>query len=507
MGTRDTRTKDKALRRSGKPPERPGGPPRRQAADSTQRSTPHRQAPRPSQRPTQRPAPGEVAEVVIGRLDEDGLGVAQLGGHELRVPLALPGERVEVNLGRRGAGAAYGRLERVLLPSVHRVPSPCRHAGSCVACPLVAMAYEAQLALKRERVGEAIGRYPRLAGTEVREVWAAPDPLGYRATAKLSLARTRSGVIVGMNRPGSRMVVDTPACPVHHPLVNAVAVAVRKEATRLRLDVFDPETERGLLRFVVVKVAPARRSAMVVLVASRRDLGTLTRLAKGLEAQVPEVVSVFGSVNTSDSGMVLGREMFRILGAPDLFDQVGDVRLRISPAAFFQVNHAQAARIYAQVREWAALTKAETALDLYCGIGPIALHLARDAGRVLGIELVPDAVRDARANAEANGLGNCSFRAGDAIELLRSAAGRVERPAVAVVNPPRAGCEPAVLSALAGLRPRALLYVSCNPDTLARDLDLLAGHGFRTAEVQPVDMFPQTAHVECIARLAPSGRS
>lgn len=453
-----------------------------------------------------RPSPGRLREVVIERLDGEGLGVARLGGHELRVPLTLPGERVEVSLGRPGAGAAYGRLERVLLPSARRVPSPCRHAGSCVACPLIAMAYEAQLALKRERVSEAIGRYPRLAGTEVREVWAAPEPLGYRATAKLSLARTRSGVIVGMNRPGSRMVVDTPACPVHHPLVNAVAVAVRKETARLRLDVFDPETGRGLLRFVVVKVAPARRSAMVVLVASRRDMGSLTRLAKGLEARVPEVVSVFGSVNTSDSGMVLGREVYRILGAPDLFDRVGDIRLRISPAAFFQVNHAQAARVYAQVREWAALTKAETALDLYCGIGPIALHLARDAGRVLGIELVVDAVRDARASAEANKLGNCSFRAGDAIELLRSAAGRAERPAVAVVNPPRAGCEPAVLSALAGMRPRALLYVSCNPDTLARDLDLLAGHGYRTAGVQPVDMFPQTAHVECIARLAPSGR-
>ena len=456
--------------------------------------------------PKPRPTESERAEVVIGRLDEDGLGVARLGGHDLRVPLALPGERVQVNLGRRGAGATYGRLERVVLSSIHRVPSPCRHLGSCVGCPLIAMAYEAQLAVKRERVREAIGRHPCLVGVAIPEVWAAPEPLGYRTTAKLSFARTRSGVIVGMNRPGSRLVVDTSSCPVHHPLVNAVATAVREEAARLRIEVFDPETARGLLRFLVVKVSPARHSAMVVLVASRRDLGTLTRLAKGLGARVPEVVSVFGSVNTSDSGMVLRREMFRILGAPDLFDQVGDVRLRISPAAFFQVNHAQAARIYARVREWAALTKAETALDLYCGIGPIALHLARAAGRVLGIEIVPDAVRDARANAEANGLANCSFRAGDAVELLRSVGGRAERPAVAVVNPPRAGCEPPVLSALAELGPRALLYVSCHPATLARDLDILSGYGYRTAEVQPVDMFPQTAHVECVARLEPARR-
>jgi len=442
---------------------------------------------------------------VIARLDEDGLGVAQLGGLDLRVPLALPGERVEVDLGRRGAGAAYGRLERVLLPSPHRVPSLCRHAGSCVGCPLIAMAYPAQLALKRDRVRDAIGRYSRLAGAAIHEVWGAPEPLGYRATAKLSVARSRAGLVVGMNRPGSRLVVDTSSCPVHHPLVNAVAAAVRAEVARLRLEVFDPETERGLLRFLVVKVSPARRSAMVLLVVSRREVGLLARLAKGIEARVPEVVSVFGSVNTSDSGMVLGRETFRLLGAPDLFDQVGEVRLRISPLSFFQVNHAQAARIYARVRDWAALGPADTALDLYCGIGPIALHLARDAGRVAGIEIVPDAVRDARASAEANRLGNCSFRAGDAVELLRSVAARLGRPAVAVVNPPRAGCEPGVLVALAGLRPRTLLYVSCHPDTLARDLDLLAGQGFRTAEVQPVDMFPETAHVEAVARLEPAG--
>jgi 23S rRNA (uracil1939-C5)-methyltransferase len=440
--------------------------------------------------------------VVIERLDEDGLGVARLGGHELRVPLALPGEHVEVSLGGRGAGATFGRLEEVLTRSVHRVPTRCRHAGGCVGCPLIPMAYPAQVEFKGRRVREAIGRYPRLVGAVIHEVWAAPEPLGYRATAKLSLSRTRSGVVVGMNRPGSRHVVDTSSCPVHHPLVNAVAVAVREEAQRQRVEVFDPESGRGLLRFVVIKVSPARRSAMVVLVATRREIGTLSRLAKGVTARVAEIVAVFGNVNTSEGGMVLGREMFRIQGAPDLYDTVGDVRLRISPAAFFQVNHAQAARIYAQVREWAALTRQDTALDLYCGIGPIALHLARDAGRVLGIEIVPDAVRDAKANAEANGLDNCSFRSGDAVELLHSVSGRAEPPSVAVVNPPRGGCEPAVLAALADVRPQTLLYVSCNPDTLARDLDCLAGRGYHTVEVRPVDMFPQTPHVECVARLA-----
>lgn len=448
----------------------------------------------------------EQVELEIGWLDDEGAGVGRVAGLEVKVPLSLPGERVVATVERRGRDEVRARLDRVLKASPDRAASRCPHAGTCLSCPLIHMAYGAQLRFKAERIRSALARYGGLNGVAGRGVWGADETFGYRATAKLAVARGRSGVIVGMYAPGTRQVVDATSCPVHHPLINAVAAALRDEVRQQRVPVLEPGSGRGLLRFVVVRVSPARRTAMVTLVVTRRDLAELTRLAKGLVARLAEIVGVHASVNVSDSGMVLGQGTFRVLGAPDLFDLLGDVRLKISPSAFFQVNHSQAARIYAQVRTWAGLTAAECALDLYCGIGGIAMHLAHDARHVLGIDIVPGAIRDARANAAANGISNCTFRAGNALGLLRETFGRTGAPAVAVVNPPRSGCEPGVLSALAALRPRMLAYVSCSPDTLARDLDVLAGMGYVTAELQGVDMFPQTAHVECVARLAPSGR-
>jgi 23S rRNA (uracil1939-C5)-methyltransferase len=196
-----------------------------------------------------------------------------------------------------------------------------------------------------------------------------------------------------------------------------------------------------------------------------------------------------------------------MVGVPDLIDQVGDIRLRIAPTSFFQVHNEQAARIYAQVRQWAKLQPQETAIDLYCGIGGIALNLANDAGRVIGIEASEEAVRNARENARMNDLTNCTFLAGDAAELVHDLAMEVTAGSVAVVNPPRGGCDEEVLAALAALAPRAMIYVSCNPETLARDLDLLQRLGYGTEEVQPVDMFPQTPHVESVARLTPVGKA
>ncbi|HXV21965.1 MAG TPA: 23S rRNA (uracil(1939)-C(5))-methyltransferase RlmD, partial [Desulfuromonadales bacterium] len=223
------------------------------------------------------------------------------------------------------------------------------------------------------------------------------------------------------------------------------------------------------------------------------------------QKKVPEVVSVQQNVNPSEGNAIFGRETLRILGTPDLLDMVGNIRLRIAPASFFQVNNEQAARIYALVRQWAQLSRQEVALDLYCGIGGIALHLAADAGRVIGIESVEEAVRNAKENARMNGLANCTFLAGDAAELIEDLVSQVQPGSVAVLNPPRSGCERQVLEAVAGLQPRTLIYVSCAPETLARDLDILAVLGYRTAEVQPVDMFPQTPHVESVARLVPAG--
>lgn len=444
-----------------------------------------------------------LIEISIDSLNEEGLGIGRHEGKEVLVAGALPGEKVGIAVERAGQRRVIGKLVRVIVPHPRRITSPCKQVNLCQGCLLASLDYAAQLEFKGDRIGRALSRYRSLNHVQRHPVWAATHPLGYRTSAKLTFGRVRGQVRIGMYRRGTHDVVDIGDCPIHHPLINRIVRTVKDEVTRQEIFVYDPVKKRGLLRYLTIRVSPTFDKALVTFVTAERNFREITHLAKWLQKKVTEVIGVHQNVNASEGNIIFGRETLRILGAPDLIDQVGEVRLRIAPTAFFQVNNEQAARIYELVRSWAALSRTEFALDIYCGIGGIALHLAQDAGRVIGIEAVEEAVRNARENARLNGLSNCDFRSGDAAEKLEELAEEIPAGAVAVLNPPRGGCEASVLQAVAELAPRTLIYVSCDPETLARDLDLLAGFGYRTEEVQPVDMFPQTPHVETVARLVP----
>lgn len=448
-----------------------------------------------------------LVEIDIERLNSDGLGVARRQGKEVLVAGALPGERVAISIEHEGQRREVGRLQRILDPSPMRRPSPCKSLSACQGCSLMSMHYPQQLRFKQDKVQEAFGRVPELKDAAIQPVLGADQPLGYRTSVKLALGRHKGRIVIGLYRRGSHDVVDTGACPLHHPLINRIVEVVRDEIARQDIYLYNPVSRRGLLRYLLIKVSPANGKAMVTFVTSQKDFKRIPILAKWVMRKVPQIVSVQQNVNASGGNVILGRETLRMIGQPDLFDQVGDIRLRISPTSFFQVNHAQAARIYSLVRQWAALRDNEYALDLYCGIGGIALHLARDAGQVVGIEMVEEAVRNAQQNAVLNQLGNCRFLAGDTAHLLEDLATSIPQPAVAVLNPPRGGCQTEVLQAVASLQPRVMIYVSCNPETLARDLAELIRLGYRCDAVQPVDMFPQTAHIETVVRLSRGGHS
>ncbi len=445
--------------------------------------------------------PKPQQEFTIERLDDEGIGIAAWKGKTVLVAGALPGEKVLTEIEHEGQRTVVARpLKRLTNARVRSRRKACTHAEACLGCPLIAMDYAAQLRFKQDKVVQALAAHPQLQEALVHPIWEAPQQLGYRCTAKLVIGKERGKVKIGLYRRHSHQVVDIGDCPLHHPLINRVVAVVREEIERQGIYVYNPARDTGLLRYLAVRVSPGRNEAMVTFVTAERDYREITHLAKWLVKKVPEVVSVHQNVNASSGNVILGSQTLKMLGHPSLLDQVGDLRLRISPTSFFQVNHDQAARIYRQVRDWAGLSKDQGALDLYCGIGGIAMNLAQDAGGVIGVEVVEEAVRNAADNARLNGLDNCRFRAGDAGELLEDLALEI-RPAVATVNPPRKGCELEVLKSLAALAPPTLIYVSCNPQTLGRDLALLADAGYRTLEVQPVDMFPQTPHVESVARL------
>ncbi len=440
-----------------------------------------------------------TVQVTISQLNDEGIGIARHEGKELLVAGALAGEKVLVAIEYSGQRRSIGLLRRVLEKSPLRITAPCKLADRCQGCALIPMNYSAQLRYKEARLKQALASYTALQSLQPQPIWAAEHPLGYRTNAKLALSKERGQIHIGLYRRGTHQVVDIEGCPLHHPLINRIVGVVKDEIQRQKIYIYDPQTRRGLLRYLLVKVSPKTGKAMVTFVAAERNYREITHLAKWLMRKVPEVVSVHQNINGSTGNVVMGRETIRMLGGPDLIDQVGDIRLRISPTSFFQVNHEQAGRIYDLVRRWTHLDRTLTALDLYCGIGGIALHLAKDAGDVTGIEVVEEAVRNACENARMNNLSNCHFRAGDSAELIHDLVpGSID---AAVVNPPRSGCQPEVIEALAGLAPATIIYVSCNPTTLARDLDLLQTTGYTTTDLQPVDMFPQTVHLETVVRL------
>ncbi len=443
----------------------------------------------------------EIIKVTIEELDHDGVGQARHAGKPVSIPGAYPKETVLAEIEHLGQHRIMAHLQKVLrrIPQ-RRATSPCKCDKDCLGCPLINMSDQGQLAFKRQRIIDALNDNG-LDDLQVEETLAAEPTLGYRTSCKLVVARGRNSVDIGLYRRGSHHVVGIEDCPLHHPLINRIVKVVADEIGKLQIPVYNPNHQRGLLRYLLIRVSPHSGKAMVTFVSREQDLRFLPKLGKWLQRNVPEVVAVHQNINSSSGNVVIGGDTIKLHGQPDLFDRVGDIRLRISPTSFFQVNHQQAARIYQMIRDWANLDGSQSALDLYCGVGGISLHLAKDAGQVFGIEVVEEAVRNARANAELNELTNCVFRAGDAAEELEKLAGELPRLALACLNPPRKGCDKDVLLALGELQPDQIIYMSCEPTSLARDLALLTTQGYQVDRIQPVDMFPQTAHVETLVQL------
>jgi 23S rRNA (uracil1939-C5)-methyltransferase len=443
----------------------------------------------------------ETLKISIDALDQEGVGQGRHQGQPVSVPGAYPKEIVLAAVEHRGQHRIAAHLRKVLRRNPQRrATSPCSCATDCLGCPLINMSDRGQLDFKRQRVIDALSENG-LSEAQVEETLAAEPSLGYRTTAKLVVMRERNALKIGLYRRGSHDVVGIEDCPLHHPLINRIVKVVANEVQRQKIPVYNPNHQRGLLRYLLIRVSPLSGKAMVTFVSREKDLRFLPKLGKWLQHKVPEVTAVHQNINSSIGNVVIGNETIKLHGNPDLFDRVGDIRLRIGPTSFFQVNHQQAARVYHMIRDWAGLDGSQSALDLYCGVGGISLHLAQDAGQVFGIEVVADAVRNARANAELNELKNCVFRAGDAAEELQKLAAELPRLALACLNPPRKGCDKEVLLALGELQPQQIIYMSCDPASLARDLSVLTAQNYRVERVQPVDMFPQTAHVETLVQL------
>lgn len=380
---------------------------------------------------------------------------------------------------------------------------PCPHYPDCVGCPLIGRPYGEQLRRKRERVREALHRYAPLENIEVGEVAGSSLVFGYRSQAKLAVRRARRGLLLGIYRPGSHQIVDIRRCVVHHPLIERILEALASAVDRLDVPAYDERNRTGSLRYVVVRIGVWSRTAQVILVTATPVLPRARELVGALR-RVRGVVSVVQNINPDPGNVILAPLHVPLTRQEALVEKIGPFKLRTRPGTFLQANIPVARKLYRHVVARLEPESKDIAVDLYCGAGALAFHLAMAARLVVGVEESDTAVNDARANVRLNGVGNARFRAGDVATVFPELCRQMGRIDIVTLNPPRRGADEPARSAIVAAHPRRIGYVSCDPDTLARDLDWFVRRGYAVTDVQPFDLLPQTDHVECVATLAAS---
>lgn len=440
----------------------------------------------------------EIIELTIDSLSPDGSGVGRSGGEVVFVPAAAPGDRLSVRIVKAQKNYSFGAVERVLAPSDVRIPADCPAFPRCGGCSLRHIGYAAELAAKRDFVRDALRRIGGL-DVPVSETLAGPLADRYRNKVQFPVAQDAAGALTcGLYAARSHRVIAVGDCLLQPSLLNDIARRCCALLTGAGVRAYDERTRRGALRHLLLRQSAADGSVLVCLVMNAGGFSGEAAFCEALTREFPAVVSVVLNENRADTNVILGPRCRTLCGDGFLRDTLAGVPVRLSPPSFFQINHGAAEVLYAAVRRLAGLAPRDTLLDLYCGAGTIGLSLARDCKKLIGAEVVPEAVADARENARAMGCANCEFIEGDAGAAAAALLARGERIDVAVTDPPRKGCGDETLRSLVAMAPRRIVMVSCDPATLARDLKTLTAAGYACGEVQPVDLFPRTPHVETV---------
>ncbi|MCI7096041.1 MAG: 23S rRNA (uracil(1939)-C(5))-methyltransferase RlmD [Clostridiales bacterium] len=442
----------------------------------------------------------QIYETVITDYTAEGQGIAHIEGCAVFIPNAIAGEKVRVRIEKAAKSWASGKIVELLEKSPHRRSRECPVAKLCGGCDFWHMDYEEETRLKADRVRQCLNRIGGEALEKV-PILAAPTCRGYRNKAQYPVAFKNGRACAGFFRAGTHDVVENERCLILPVETDRVKDAVIDYVNQFHVSVYDEQTHRGLLRHIYVRRGAESGQILVCLVVNGRELPKPDALLGRLK-QVPGFTTLVLSVNTKKGNAVLGDEFITLYGPGYIEDTLCGLVFRLSPRSFYQVNHHQAQRLYRAAISQAEITKNDTVLDLYCGVGTITLAMAGAAGRVIGVEVIPQAVEDARDNARRNGIENAEFFCGDAGQAALQLEKEGVRPDVVLVDPPRKGLNADTIEALSRFAPRRIVYVSCDPATLARDVALLKERGYRLQNAQAADLFPRCAHVETVVLLS-----
>ena len=444
---------------------------------------------------------GDPLQVSIETATIDGSGVARVDGQVVFVPGALPGERCSVRIAHVGRSAVFAQLLSVLTPSAHRVEPDCPYFPRCGGCALRHMDYEQELALKQAHVQSCL---TRIGGQTISAlpITGAAQTDGYRNKVQFPVQEQDGRPVAGFFSGKTHRVIPVRHCRIQPDCADVIRGAVLAWMEQYHIRAYDEQTHTGYIRHIYIRFGAESGQILVCIVANCAQLPKKKQLVAALLAAEPGITTIVFSPNTKKGNTVLGTEFHPLYGDGTITDTLCGLQFRLSAPAFYQVNHAQAERLYEKAVQLAGLTGNETVLDLYCGTGTITLCLARHAKKAIGVEIVPQAIEDAKFNAAQNGMENAEFFCMDAGQAAKMLADRRIRPDVIVVDPPRKGVSADVIEAISAMAPQRVVYVSCDPATLARDLKLLTAAGYTLQTAEAFDLFPRCAHVETVVLLS-----
>ncbi|MBJ7883544.1 23S rRNA (uracil(1939)-C(5))-methyltransferase RlmD [Bacillaceae bacterium HSR45] len=432
-------------------------------------------------------------------LTHEGHGVVKIDRYPIFIPNTLIDEKIEYKVIKVKKNFAIGKLIKVITESDARVEPPCIYYYKCGGCQLQHMSYQAQLNMKKEQVVNLFHRKAKFTNTVIKDTVGMEDPWRYRNKSQIPVGLSKDQQpIMGFYRQRSHDIIDMESCLIQDQQHQQVMNDLKQLTSELNISVYNEKTKKGLLRHLVVRTGHYTNQLMIILVTNGKAFKQAESLVDALVRKYPNVTSIKQNINDAHSNVIMGPQSITLYGEEEIEDQLSEVTFNISDQSFYQINSHQTEKLYQQALDYAQLIGDEIVLDTYCGIGTIAIYMAENARHVYGVEVVPSAINDANQNATKNQLENTTFVCGKAEEVILKWKAEGIRPDVVMVDPPRKGCDETFLETILELNPKRIVYISCNPSTQQRDAHIL-NHQYDLKEITPVDMFPQTTHIETVA--------
>ncbi|QVK17687.1 23S rRNA (uracil(1939)-C(5))-methyltransferase RlmD [Mycoplasmatota bacterium] len=436
-------------------------------------------------------------DVEITGMTHQGLGVAKVNNFPIFIKNSLPGESISVKIIAIKKNFAIGKVLQMYKKSEDRVEPNCPIYNQCGGCSIQHLSYNGQLTIKKDMVQETLKRIGKI-DINVHDCIGMDDSWKYRNKTQVPFGLSNGNVVAGFYKENTHEIIDMTSCDIQDKVTDEIINYMKVISKRYNITPYNEESHSGILRHVIVRKGYITDEYMVTLVTKEENLKNKEEVINDLITKFPLIKSIIQNINKSKTNTIMGEKTVVLYGKPYIYDYIGDVKFAISSRSFYQVNPVQTKKLYDKVLEYANLTGNEYIIDAYCGIGTIGLYLSKQAKAIYGVEIIPDAIENAKLNAKLNNFTNAHYEAGKAEEIIKNWQEDNIKPDVIVVDPPRKGCDKKLLETIIEMEIPRIVYVSCDPATLARDLKILNENNYKIIEVQPVDMFPHTMHVECV---------